>query len=51
MDGAVELVGSLWGVIAFFAGIVYALIKLHVTQEHHTKQLTSLFELHNKRDK
>ena len=37
--------------IAILGGMIFALIRLHVDVEHIKKQITTLFELWNTRDK
>ena len=51
MDNFLDVLAATWPIFVFFAGIVYALIKLHVDTENLKQKVTVLFDLWNQRDK
>ncbi len=46
-----DIINTAIPAIAILGGMIFALIRLHVDVEHIKKQITTLFELWNSRDK
>ena len=46
-----DIINTAIPAIAILGGLIYAIIRLHVDVEHIKKQITSLFDLWNSRDK